>query len=207
MATREEFAVWIAGAAGDGIASAGESFAKACSRLGLHVFAYNSYQSVIRGGHVCMHIRVGSGVVETQGDNTCDFLIALNMDSALRYGKMVNPKGSVLFNVDKLKVTPELLGKDVQSCGLPIMEPTKNNPMMQNIVAIGAVMFLLGLPMTGLEELVRERFGRKGDQVIQANLAAMKAGFECAKAHFTASDIKAQGDGKRRLLMAGNPAM
>ena len=50
--TISDLTVWIGGAAGDGIASAGESFAKACSRSGYHVFAYNSYQSVIRGGHV-----------------------------------------------------------------------------------------------------------------------------------------------------------
>ena len=207
MTARDEFTVWIAGAAGDGIASAGESFAKACSRLGLHVFAYNSYQSVIRGGHVCMHIRVGSRVVETQGDNACDFLIALNMDSVLRYGKMVHPRGSIIFNADKLKVTPELLGKDAQSCGLPIMELTKNNPLMQNIVALGTLMYLLGLSTTGLEELVRERFQKKGEQVIVANLSAMQAGFEHAKAHNKPSDITVTGDGKRRLLMAGNPAI
>ena len=58
--TRADLSIWVGGAAGDGIAASGESFAKACTRSGYHVFAYNSYQSVIRGGHVCMHIRIGS---------------------------------------------------------------------------------------------------------------------------------------------------
>ena len=48
QANGTELSLWIGGAAGDGIASAGESFAKACARSGYHVFAYNSYQSVIR---------------------------------------------------------------------------------------------------------------------------------------------------------------
>ncbi|MDO8598231.1 MAG: 2-oxoacid:acceptor oxidoreductase subunit alpha, partial [Sulfuricaulis sp.] len=59
----------------------------------------------------------------------------------------------------------------------------------------------------GLEELLRERFAKKGDAVIQANLAAIKAGFEYAKAHWKPSAIKVTGDGKRRLLMSGNPAI
>ena len=62
-----ELTVWVGGAAGDGIASAGESFAKACSRSGYHVFAYHSYQSVIRGGHVGMHILIGTPTVYTPG--------------------------------------------------------------------------------------------------------------------------------------------
>ena len=74
--THTELTVWIGGAAGDGIASAGESFAKACSRSGYHVFAHNSYQSVIRGGHVCMHIRIGTHKVYTQGESSLIFLVA-----------------------------------------------------------------------------------------------------------------------------------
>jgi len=206
MARREEITVWIGGAAGDGIASAGESFAKACSRLGLHVFAYNSYQSVIRGGHVCMHMRVSSHPVETQGD-TCDFLIALNMDTVLRYGKRVQPQGAVVFNADKLKVTPELLGDGAQACGLPVMALTKNTPLMQNIVALGVLMHLLGLSTKGLDELLRERFQKKGEPVITQNLEAMQAGMAYAQTHFTVTREPLKGDGKRRLLMAGNPAM
>ena len=94
MTTQTELTVWIGGAAGDGIASAGESFAKACSRSGYHVFAYNSYQSVIRGGHVCMHIRMGTHKVYTQGDGL-DYLIALNLDTFQRYAKRVMPGGAI----------------------------------------------------------------------------------------------------------------
>src|SRR5947209_1195329 len=42
----------IGGAAGDGVSSTAESFAKISARSGLHTWTYSSYQSVIRGGHV-----------------------------------------------------------------------------------------------------------------------------------------------------------
>src|SRR3990167_7368208 len=116
-----ELTVWIGGAAGDGIASAGESFAKACSRSGYHVFAHNSYQSVIRGGHVCMHIRIGTQKVYTQGDEL-DYLVALNQDTLQRYGKRVMPGGAIFYNTEKFQAKPDGLAKDVQLIGLPVME-------------------------------------------------------------------------------------
>src|SRR5206468_3563267 len=49
----------IGGAAGDGVSSTAESFAKISARSGLHTWTYSSYQSVIRGGHVWTQIRGG----------------------------------------------------------------------------------------------------------------------------------------------------
>ena len=79
---RKTVSVWVGGAAGDGIASVGESLAKIFARNGLHVYAYNSYQSVIRGGHVWWQMRAGSEKVYTQPEN-CHLLIALNQDFRL----------------------------------------------------------------------------------------------------------------------------
>ena len=50
-----ELTVGIGGAAGDGLDKTGDTLAKTVSRLGLYVYAYNSYQSVIRGGHSWLH--------------------------------------------------------------------------------------------------------------------------------------------------------
>jgi hypothetical protein len=46
------FAVAIGGAAGQGVATPGDIFAKLFARRGLHINAYNAYQSIIRGGHI-----------------------------------------------------------------------------------------------------------------------------------------------------------
>ena len=57
---RQTFAIGIGGAAGQGVATPGDIFAKIFSRRGLHLNAYNAYQSIIRGGHTFLTIRTGS---------------------------------------------------------------------------------------------------------------------------------------------------
>ena len=201
---QSELTVWIGGAAGDGIASAGESFAKACSRSGYHVFAYNSYQSVIRGGHVCMHIRIGTHKVYTQGDEL-DYLVALNADSLQRYARRVMPGGAVFYNTDKFQVKPEQVGKDVQLIGIPVMELV-GNQLMQNTALMGALLQVLGLEPAAIRELIKERFSKKGEAVIKTNLDAFDRALEFTKAKFKPGEIRVgKGDSKRRPLAGGNP--
>ena len=202
--TLTELTVWIDGAAGDGIASAGESFAKACSRTGYHVFAYNSYQSVIRGGHVCMHTRIGTHKVYTQGDDL-DYLVALNQDTFQRYAKRVCPGGAVFYNTDKFQAKPDGFAKDVQLIGVPVMELV-GNQLMQNTALMGALMQVIGLDPAAIRELIQERFSKKGEQVIKINLDAFDKGMEFAKTKFKPGEIRVgNGDGKRRPLAGGNP--
>lgn len=199
-----DLTVWVGGAAGDGIASAGESFAKACSRSGYHVFAYNSYQSVIRGGHVCMHIRIGQQKIYSQGD-ACNYLIALNQDTLQRYGKRVTPGGAVLYNTDKFQAKPEPVGKDVQLIGVPVMQ-LAGNQLMQNTALLGALMQVLGLDPVAIQALIQERFAKKGEAVIKVNLEAFEKGAIFAREKFQPGGIRiGQGDGKRRPLAGGNP--
>ncbi len=47
MAT--EITVGIAGAAGDGLDRTGDTLARTAARLGVHLYTYNSDQSLIRG--------------------------------------------------------------------------------------------------------------------------------------------------------------
>ncbi len=71
------FSIGIGGAAGQGVATPGDIFAKIFSRRGLHLNAYNAYQSIIRGGHTFLTIRTGVEPVTNMGDGI-DLLIPLN---------------------------------------------------------------------------------------------------------------------------------
>ncbi len=200
---RDELTVWIGGAAGDGIASAGESFSKACTRAGYHVFAYNSYQSVIRGGHVCMHVRIGRQKVWTHGD-TCNYLIALNQDTFKRYAKKVTPGGAVFYNTDKFKASASDVGPDVQLIGLPVMELV-GNQLMQNTALMGAFLGAVGLDPTKMRELIQERFTKKGEAVIKANVDAFDKGIDFANTKAKPAGVRiGASDGKPRLLGSGN---
>jgi len=201
-AKRKTVSVWVGGAAGDGIASVGESLAKIFARNGLHVYAYNSYQSVIRGGHVWWQMRAGSEKVYTQPEN-CHLLIALNQDTIDQHALGVEKGGGVLFNSDKLQVRPEHLANGAQSMGLSMSKLAKL-PIMQNTVATGAFMFLTGLPLESLEKALQERFGKKKPEVVQPNIDAARAGYEYAKQNWKSLGLNLELSNKQRLVMTGN---
>ena len=76
--------IGIGGAAGDGVASAGNTLAVSVARQGQGVFAYNSYQSVIRGGHSWLRLRISAKKPLNHGDQV-DAVIALNQDTLDRH--------------------------------------------------------------------------------------------------------------------------
>ncbi len=199
---RKTVSVWVGGAAGDGIASVGESLAKIFARNGLHVYAYNSYQSVIRGGHVWWQMRAGSEKVYTQPEN-CHLLIALNQDTIDQHALGVEKGGGILFNADKLQVRPEHLVNGIQSMGLPMSKLAKL-PIMQNTVATGAFMYLTGLPVESLEKALQERFGKKKPEVVQPNIDAARAGYDFAKQNWTNLGLGLELSKTQRLVMTGN---
>ena len=63
----QTFTLGIGGAAGQGVATPGDIFALIFSRRGLHLNAYNAYQSIIRGGHTFLTIRTGVDEVTNHG--------------------------------------------------------------------------------------------------------------------------------------------
>lgn len=200
---KDTFKLWVGGAAGDGIASAGETFIKVCSRSGLHVFAYNSYQSVIRGGHVLFQTQVAPRKVYTQPDE-CDILIALNQDTLDREAK--DARLGVLYNGERFKLDPSKLRPGAKAFSLPASK-LSSNPLMQNTVALGALVHLVGLDFSALEQLIRETFKKKGPQVQDANVAAAAAGRDYAAKNFGETDVRLPSGGPKRMLMTGNHAI
>src|SRR5262245_65851667 len=85
-----ELVVGIGGAAGDGVASAGNTLALSLARQGQGVYAYNSYQSVIRGGHSYLRLRISAKKPINHGDQV-DVLIALNQDTLDRHLQELAP--------------------------------------------------------------------------------------------------------------------
>src|SRR6266550_3613634 len=79
-----DFAIGIGGENGQGIASTGNILALIFARRGLHLNAYNAYQSIIRGGHTFLTIRAGDGPVRNMGDKL-DVFIPLNQDTMDRH--------------------------------------------------------------------------------------------------------------------------
>ncbi|MFQ5894842.1 MAG: 2-oxoacid:acceptor oxidoreductase family protein, partial [Nitrospinota bacterium] len=181
MAT--EITVGIAGAAGDGLDKTGDTLARTAARLGLHVFAYNSYQSLIRGGHTWLRIRMAEEKVACHGDRL-SVLIALNEDSIERHARQVEPGGAILYNSSRLACDSSLVPEGVQVAALPLREITKDLgkllPVMQNTVALGAPLHLIGFDIEVTAGLVAGTFKHKGAEVIEQNVKVLRAGYDYA---------------------------
>ena len=204
-----EVTVGIGGAAGDGIDKSGDTLAKACSRSGLHAYAFNSYQSVIRGGHIWLKLRVGQEKVYSQGDHL-NALIALNQDSIERHAPEVESGGAILFNADKLKVDLPIRD-NVLTVPLPVAQLCKPfpplAPVMQNTVALGALVFLLGMEFDVTASVLADTFKHKGQGVVNQNVGVAKAGYDYARERFVPLGYKWSFSGKRRPFLTGNEAM
>src|SRR6201998_51425 len=114
---KQTFAIGIGGAAGQGVATPGDIFAKIFSRRGLHLNAYNAYQSIIRGGHTFLTIRTGPEKVTNMGDRV-DLLIPLNQNAMDRHLGLLTEGAACLYNSETIK--PGIAAKGVQLCPLPV---------------------------------------------------------------------------------------
>jgi 2-oxoglutarate ferredoxin oxidoreductase subunit alpha len=199
-----DFAMAIGGEAGQGIATPGDIFARIIVRRGLHLSTYNAYQSIIRGGHIFLTLRICDEEIFTHGDKL-DLLLCLNQDTMDRHQRLIGPGGRVLYNSDT--ITPgESNGADL--CGIPVGELTQSrNRLIQNTVAMGAVTSLVGLDFGVLEESLQLRFARQGQQVVDQNVEVARAGFDYALVNFHPfADPLPQG-GKPLAVWSGNDAI
>ena len=203
---KQTFAIAIGGAAGQGVATPGDIFAKIFSRRGLSLNAYNAYQSIIRGGHTLLTIRTGPEPVTNMGDRI-DLLIPLNQDTMDRHLKLLTSGASCIYNADTIK--PGVAADGVQLCPLPVSElaDISRNKVAQNTVAMGAGLHMMGIGFPALEEVLREQFKKKGESVVAENVSVARAGYDYAAARFTAFPNPLPKTDKRYAVLSGNIAM
>ena len=176
-----DFAMAIGGEAGQGIATPGDILARIIVRRGLHLSTYNAYQSIIRGGHIFLTLRICDEKLYSHGDKL-DLLLCLNQDTMDRHLHLMGPGTRVVYNGDT--ITPGG-ATEADLCPIPVAELTQSrNRLIQNTVAMGVVISLMGLEFEILEESLTLRFQRQGQQVIDENVGVARAGFDYANANF-----------------------
>jgi 2-oxoglutarate ferredoxin oxidoreductase subunit alpha len=199
-----DFAVGIGGENGQGIASTGDILARIFARRGLHLNAYNAYQSIIRGGHTFLTIRASDAPVRNMGDKI-DVFLPLNQDAMDRHLQLLKAGACAIYDSEKIK--PGETADGVQLCPMPIKEVTKGNKLAANTAALGATLQLLGIDSESLEAVVTRQFKKKGETVVAENIAIARAGFEYAAQHFTAFPWKAPRGPKPLGVITGNQAI
>jgi 2-oxoglutarate ferredoxin oxidoreductase subunit alpha len=203
---RIDLAIGIGGAAGQGIATPGDILARIFVRRGLHVNAYNAYQSIIRGGHIFLTLRTSDQPVLSHGDKI-DVLVPLNQDTMNRHLRLMRPGSAVLFNSDTIK--PGVVPAGVQLCPFSVkaLAPTIRGDLVQNTVALAAVLRLIKVEFETLEAILTLQFRRKGPAAVAENVGVARAGYDHAATQFTAFPFSLPDAGKRLAFFEGNQAL
>src|SRR5437660_6477521 len=203
---KQTFAIGIGGAAGQGVATPGDIFAKIFSRRGLHLNAYNAYQSIIRGGHTFLTIRTGPEKVTNMGDRI-DLLVPLNQDAMNRHLGLLTEGAACIYNADTIK--PGTAADGVQLCPLPVskLADITRNKVAQNTLAVGAGLSMMGIGFQALEQVLGEQFKKKGDAMVSENIAIARAGYDYAAANFRPFARPLPMTANRYAVLSGNTAM
>ncbi len=206
-----DFVVAVGGAPGQGIETLGKSLGQICARYGLHVFTYSAYQSLIRGGHTFLTIRISSEPVANHGDEI-DLIIALDKNSIEKHIPNVRPGGAFIYNSDDVKQAPER--DDIQMCPIPYkefssgIEDRKLQKTCLNTCLLSAALRLVGADLKVLEEIIiGALLKRKGQEVVDANLMVGNAGYDHATENYTQFDAKFEKQEPALAFVEGNGAM
>jgi 2-oxoglutarate ferredoxin oxidoreductase subunit alpha len=203
---QQTFTIAIGGAAGQGVATPGDIFAKIFSRRGLHLNAYNAYQSIIRGGHTFLTIRTGPEKITNMGDRL-DLLIPLNQDAMDRHLGLLREGAACIYNAETIK--PGIAAVGVVLCPLPVskLADISRNKVAQNTLAVGAGLNLMGIGFQALEEVLTEQFKKKGAAVVSENVEIARAGYDYAAANFKPFAWPLPMTNNRYAVLSGNIAM
>src|SRR5437867_1857168 len=207
--SQKELVFRIGGAAGDGSASTAESLAKVCTRSGLYVFTYTSYQSVIRGGHSWVQVRASEEPVLSQGERP-QRLICLNQPTADIHAPQVRENGAIIYDSDTIKLDGLRLAEGVRKIGFPLGRLARefsNNALMKNTVALGAAVRLFDLDLAVVESAFATVWGDKKREIVDANVKAAAAGYQYVEENGGSLGIGLRLSGKARLLITGNEAI
>lgn len=201
-----DLAIAIGGAAGQGIATPGNILARILVRRGLHVNVYDAYQSIIRGGHIFLTLRTSDQPVLSHGDKL-DMLIALNQDTMDRHLKLMGPGSAVLYNGDRIK--PGEAADGVQLCPFSVkgLAPGVKGDLVQNTLALGAALRLMGVEFEVLEDILTAHFRSKGEAVIAENVGVARSGYAHASEHFRPFPVPLPDTGKPLAFIDGNTAL
>jgi 2-oxoglutarate ferredoxin oxidoreductase subunit alpha len=165
----KDYTVLIGGQAGDGIRQAGGMIGRMMSRLGYHIYFWDDYPSLIRGGHNFSIIRASEGRIEAYRDEI-DILVCLNEDTAKKHRDQLKPDGLLIYDSDVFKA---------EGCGVGLAGIVKENggkPVMRNIAALGAVARTLGVEWPMLKTVVEAG----APKATELNLKIAKAAYDAA---------------------------
>jgi len=198
-----DYSLKIGGAAGQGVQTVADSLSKVFLRHGYSVFATKDYQSRIRGGHTFTQIRIADRPLSAMSERV-DLLVCLNEETYTLHASEVQD-GFVLGSIQEERDFPAtVIQVDFKKIARDL-----GNQLYANMVAVGSVLGLLGLELTEMEKLIKKYFEKKGNEVVEGNISALRSGKDALTDNRHSpvlKDIQKESDNEN-ILLNGNDAV
>lgn len=184
----------LSGVGGQGILSIAAVIGKAAIKNDLHMKQAEVHGMSQRGGDVQSNLRISDKPIASDliPKGAADLIISLEPMEALRYLPYLKKEGWIVSNTqpfeninnypdinaiyEEIKKIPNHVLLDVEAIAKEL-----GSIRTANIVMLGAAAPFLNIEYNALEDSIRDIFERKGEDIVNMNLKALKAGFEAAQ--------------------------
>jgi indolepyruvate ferredoxin oxidoreductase beta subunit len=188
----------LSGVGGQGILSIAATIGLAAVENGLFLKQAEVHGMSQRGGDVQSHLRLSDKPVSSDliPYGRADIIISVEPMESLRYLPWLSSDGWLVTNSNPFINIPdyppvdEIMNEIKKIKNHIILDADKiakesGSARSGNMVILGAASPFIDMSFESLENAVKELFGRKGEQVVEANLKALKAGRDCSVAFRT----------------------
>ena len=205
------------GGAGDGSLAAGALVARAFVKMGYYILIHDTFPAEIRGfGKTISEVRIATRDVAAKADSV-DILIGLNNLFAIEQMEELGRNGIIIYDskpgitVKDFESVPNFAGNFMNSYGLPlehVAQKVTGRKLGKNIMAAGFLARILSLPPDVFQEVLKELFTRKGEEVVKNNVDLFMKGYDFKEIeHINLElDDPAHGD-EVYTIISGNDAM
>ncbi len=208
-----EVVIRLAGNSQDGIQAIGGFLARLAGRSEQEVMTFMTIPSTISGGPSIFQVRMGTGVVESAGDEA-DVLVAFYQHSYDAHLSSLKKGGIVLYDTDH--VAPKEEVRDTyRHVGVAISTLTveaiggSGKDKGKNLFVLGLLAKMFALNSDKLVEIVSARFKGKDPSVLSNALGAYNAGYGHPLENLLETfQLLANAKGTRQqVVMNGNEAI
>lgn len=186
----------LAGVGGQGILSIASTIGFAAVNTGLFLKQAEVHGMSQRGGDVQSNLRLSSNDIASDliPKGKADLIISVEPMEALRYLPMLNKDGWVITNTTPFINIPNYGGVDnvlAEIAKLPrkiaidadTIARELGSPRSANMVILGAAAPFLDMDYKSLEDAIITMFSRKGQEIVDINIACLRAGRDFAEAN------------------------
>jgi len=179
----------LAGVGGQGILSIAAAIGLAAVKNDLYIKQSEVHGMSQRGGDVQSHLRISDKPVASDliPKGKADLILSVEPMEGLRYLPYLAENGWLVTNTTPFNNIPdypevEEILKQINSLPNHIaidadaIAKQSGSSRSSNIVMLGAASPFIDIPYERLEDGIRQLFGKKGEELVNTNLKALRAG-------------------------------